>query len=298
MATVTEMTLQDLELEKKFNQLVSIAFGSKEKTGFLENFPVWKNGSGAKIKRWMITDQGRLLSTVAVRQCELKLDGEKVKMSLIGGVATDPEARGKGYATQLLESAIDYSRGQGAHLVALFGSEFGFYARLGFLPAGKQYRIPLSDFAMPQTQSQMSFEIREGYDPQVLELMILRGTGLAIEASCERWIPAHQNTRWICAWDAKRNLKAFAAIGRGIDLVGFIHDWAGEKAALDEIFSYLEIRQPNELQLLGPAYEYHRLKIPIGKALYDPLCLAKPLTDRGVDLLSRENIWLWGLDGA
>src|SRR5688572_21842918 len=81
----------------------------------------------------LLDDHGRLLATAKRYRHDVRLDGREGWMAGFGAVFTPESARGRGYATQLLEWLMDRARAEGALLASLF-SEIGadFYARIGF----------------------------------------------------------------------------------------------------------------------------------------------------------------------
>ena len=59
---------------------------------------------------------------------------------------TDPESRGQGVATRIVEYAMEWSRKQGYHTLTLHASDMGkgVYKRLGFKPTSEM-RVQLDD---------------------------------------------------------------------------------------------------------------------------------------------------------
>ena len=72
-------------------------------------------------------------------------------VAVIGGLATLPGYRGRGYAAQILHQLVDVALQQGK-TPALFCAEeslVGYYSRNGFVPAGRWAEV---QFAAPKTQ--------------------------------------------------------------------------------------------------------------------------------------------------
>ncbi len=284
------------EWDDRFDRLVSESFGTGTSSGYLGDFPVWRSDSGADTIRLGIVDGSRLLASAAIRFAKLKSSLGPVSVGVIGGVATVLSERGKGHASGLIEELLSQARARSTQVVVLFGSEVEFYARLGFLPAGKQFHAPIADLEFGRMQSAFSFS--EEWNSSIPALMRTRSQGFIPEASSDRWLKNHLRTRWFGVKDSTGRLLAFAAADRGIDLAGFVHDWGGDADALRSLFGEIERREAGKYQLLGPFQELMRLKVPVGKMLYDPLCLAQPLDAAYADFLDDESFWLWGLDGA
>ncbi len=88
-------------------------------------------------KRWhiLLKEDGRPVSHVGVLEHQLSIGDEQLAIGGIGAVSTVPEAQGKGYASQAMESAHAFMR---QDLAADFGLLFciehmvKFYQRLGW----------------------------------------------------------------------------------------------------------------------------------------------------------------------
>jgi GNAT superfamily N-acetyltransferase len=81
----------------------------------------------------LIDDDGRLLASAKRYLLDARLDRRDIRVLGIGAVFTQPEDRGRGYATRMLELSMDEARASGAAAAMLF-SEIGtaFYERLSF----------------------------------------------------------------------------------------------------------------------------------------------------------------------
>src|SRR5690606_13784419 len=77
---------------------------------------------------------------------EAALVAVRVPMGIIGAVATTPDFRGKGLATQAVAAALGWLEGQGALFQVLWGAEHDLYRRLGFELCGEQMRVPLGEY--------------------------------------------------------------------------------------------------------------------------------------------------------
>jgi GNAT superfamily N-acetyltransferase len=72
----------------------------------------------------LIDDDGRLLASAKRYLLDARLDGRDIRVLGIGAVFTQPEDRGRGYATRMLELLMDEARASGAAAAMLF-SEIG-----------------------------------------------------------------------------------------------------------------------------------------------------------------------------
>lgn len=85
-----------------------------------------------------LRDEGRLCAMLALPEVTLTFgDGWSVKGGYIYALATAPEARGRGYAAQLLDYAAVLLRERGADFAATVPAQpslFDFFARSGYQP--------------------------------------------------------------------------------------------------------------------------------------------------------------------
>lgn len=84
-----------------------------------------------------------LLASAKQYDFAARLDGDTVRVAGIGAVFTQPEARGRGHARELVERLLDRAGQEGFDLALLF-SEIGprYYERLGFVA------VPASDLSL------------------------------------------------------------------------------------------------------------------------------------------------------
>ncbi len=85
------------------------------------------------LRRMALVEGDTLLASAKVYGFDATLDGTSIRVAGLGAVFTQPEARGRGAARDLVERVLAREAAQGADLALLF-SEIGpdYYARLGF----------------------------------------------------------------------------------------------------------------------------------------------------------------------
>ncbi|HEY3284071.1 MAG TPA: GNAT family N-acetyltransferase [Armatimonadota bacterium] len=84
----------------------------------------------------VVVEDGKVVSHVGVCVRDASILGATVRTASIGAVSTYREYRGRGFATQLMEDAIAYARGVGAHIMPISGGR-GLYRRLGAISPGR-----------------------------------------------------------------------------------------------------------------------------------------------------------------
>jgi predicted N-acetyltransferase YhbS len=90
--------------------------------GRLENMRIARLGS-------------ELVSHVGVCIRDAEILGARIRVASIGAVCTDPEHRGHGLASRLMDDALAYSKAERASLMLISGGR-GLYHRLGYVQVG------------------------------------------------------------------------------------------------------------------------------------------------------------------
>lgn len=81
----------------------------------------------------IVLENGRIVSTLRIWDRELRIGAGTVRMGGIGGVGTDPDHRGRGYASALVQEAVEHMHQAGYDAGMLFSVlPCSFYRRLGW----------------------------------------------------------------------------------------------------------------------------------------------------------------------
>ncbi|HTL12614.1 MAG TPA: GNAT family N-acetyltransferase, partial [Bdellovibrionota bacterium] len=217
---------------------------------FFDDFPVWGplGPKGAKkLFGWSPSPGAAPAACAGARIAELRLAaGQKtLRTGIVGAVATDPQYRGRGLASAAVESALRWLDAEGCALTLLWGSEHDLYRRFGFELCGEQGRTLL---AALKTKEEPGWKIAEGWQPTIWNLSTRRSLGLALRPEDEGWYSGHRGTRWFVA-TGPRGAHSFAALGRGMDLSGYVHEWGGADAGVRAIFAEIA-RLEGDAQIL------------------------------------------------
>ena len=91
---------------------------------------------------------GQIVSTLRVWEREMRIGAIAVPMGGIGGVGTDPDHQGAGYATALMKDTITYMRTVGYDVGVLFSAiPCAFYRKLGWAS------VPLAGFRVTRRRN-------------------------------------------------------------------------------------------------------------------------------------------------
>jgi GNAT superfamily N-acetyltransferase len=165
--------------------------------------------------------RGRLASHVAVRRVVLQGAAGPVRASLLGSVATDPELRGLGLASQLVAAVRDAERDTGQELALLWSERHAFFARIGFTPLGTQTELEVfaaSDEAVrPATIADL---------PAILALHELKPWRVVRDLG---ELALLLSARGIATFVRERQgrITAYACLGKGADFAGWWHELGG-----------------------------------------------------------------------
>ncbi len=168
--------------------------------------------------------------------------GSRLRVGLIGGVYTAPEWRGRGLAQRCLAACIAEGEARELPILMLWSELHAFYARLGFAPAGDERRIALSRAALERACSAeraqaapphggggaLAIAAAQASDFNVLEALyaekpvhVARGSGALARLARAPEVRLRVARR-------RGAPIAYAACGRGDDMRGVVHEWAGE----------------------------------------------------------------------
>jgi GNAT superfamily N-acetyltransferase len=279
-AEIVELT--GLARVKEFSELLDRAFFLPAGKHYFDDFPVWAAATpapGRLSRLGALSESGQLMATAGVRLASLQFSGQfsgdvRMPVALIGAVATDERFRGKGLATTLVSKTLEWAKARGAIAALLWGSEHAFYGRLGFSLCGEQVLVPLEGLGLPICGGTHG-PIGHGWVPAIFEGLRTRGSGLALSPEDQDWVKAHQNVEWF--WlGPSRAPRAYAAVGRGIDMAGMIHEWGGEKESLLALLGALKAARP-DLTLLGEPHRLAELGLSSLQEKREYLFLAKVL---------------------
>ncbi len=257
---------------------------------------------------------GEPVSHVLWRVAEARAGGVALPVGMLGLVYTDPRARGRGLAGRALRAALEEIAARGAVLAALWSEKRDFYARLGFEAAGveRMLRIDASLCAAARAAlgSRAGLEVsraRPGDGPALDALYAAKSARLARPSGWLARLAAAPDCELRVA-RAQGRVVAYAACGRGDDLQGVVHEWAGEPDAVLACASDLLGGRPALLMLAGPELEapVRALRVVGAEELRGSLALIRVLDPArlpgGLEALSASDpragwpLFLWGFD--
>lgn len=310
-----------------FSNLLDLSFNLSGDAHFLSDFSVWagEEARGGVIRVGAFGPAGRLAGCAAARTATCYASNGKIKLGIIGAVATDPLYRGRGVASDAVSFLLKWLESQDVAMTVLWGSDVGFYARFGFRPFGAQLMLGLKDYletSHPQQARDVgkpSGIVKQGWVDGIFNKMLQRRTGLKHELCDIEWIREHRHVEWFWMGSPEQP-DAYVGYGRGIDLQGLVHEWGGDPGALRTLLSRVGELYPNAKILGSPellgrprmgaqtlglalihqpevilkAYGLPKERLPEAplETLKDPRTIFGDERNPGLPL------WFWGLDSA
>lgn len=122
--TVRRVTFDD---QPAYQRLGSEAFGGGPRP--VPSREVWESSAN---REWGVFDGGALAARLRVYGFTSWFHGGRVPTAGIAGVAVEPERRGAGLVSAVLDAALDEARERGEAISTLFPSAPGIYRRLGY----------------------------------------------------------------------------------------------------------------------------------------------------------------------
>jgi GNAT superfamily N-acetyltransferase len=248
---ITIDEIRGADADRQFAALEDRSFGVLAPDHYLDDFPIWDSNHSTAVGtvfRIGAFEGTKLVAAAGVRLAEMKYPKGPVTVALIGAVATDSDYRGRGLATQLVSTTVQWAGERGAALAMLWGSEHQLYGKIGFAPCGTQASLPLSSLMIGRP-GEKEPEISKGWTQGLLGALKSRPSGIQIRDIDRGWLSAQKNVQWFWTGDPLQ-VTAYAAIGRGIDLPHFVHEWGGERTALLSILRRIAAMD-GEAKLLG-----------------------------------------------
>lgn len=190
-------------------------------------------------------DGGSVRSTCALLERDLIFGEDRISVGLIGSVSTAEDFRGRGLATAVLDHAEAELLKRGCFASLLWADSAEFYLGRGYREIGSE-----CDFGLPHTLAPflpLSESVVEAHPSQFAELH---------ELYCDHSSRVDRQYEESCALYATPGMQivvelhgghpvAYACYGRGHDLQGVIHEWAGEtEGVLACIRSLIEEHTP------------------------------------------------------
>lgn len=202
----------------------------------------------------IITEDEKIISHAVLKTLVIKSPHAIFKIGAIGSVITDPEHRQKGHSTKNINNCIELAKKQECDLVVLWTDQFDFYRKMGFELAGYDYSYFIEK-AAPIQNKNLRFVNGNNVDPMAIQKLYSQHTVHAVRSIDDfRNYLKIPNSNLYTAWDSNNNLMAYAVEGKGIDLVNYVHEWAGQTDALIDLFMHIRQQKNDVITVMTPMH--------------------------------------------
>ncbi|HSY27795.1 MAG TPA: GNAT family N-acetyltransferase, partial [Burkholderiaceae bacterium] len=133
--TISHRVAQPAELDRLFAMLdQEFVLNKGRKTSLATRYPSTYCAANAG-NIFLTEESGKLISACLCKRFEWQQPGRTWQGAMVGGVYTDPQRRGKGVGSALLQWGAQTLRGAGVEFAALWTTQPGFYERLDWVAA-------------------------------------------------------------------------------------------------------------------------------------------------------------------
>lgn len=186
---------------------------------------------------------GAVRSTCAVLPRTMVAGRERIRIGMIGSVATDPHWRNRGLAGRVLQAAERELAAGGAVLGVLWADDSSFYERRGWHVFGCEVDAALAPTVQRLLPSPKGVRPLQPHDvPSVHELYSEHTSRVERSEEETRALLACPGMEVLVCED-EQGVQAYACLGRGGDMENVVHEWGGEPRAVAMILRrLLELR--------------------------------------------------------
>ncbi|MFD2334154.1 GNAT family N-acetyltransferase [Cohnella sp. GCM10020058] len=247
MAIVRRLTNEEMKLAVR---LSDDTFRDAEQTSMGTAFPFIFSDAAEHLSFGAFEADGRLVAFMGLVPWTIRIGPAELSVLSLGSVCTEPSARGKGYASQMLEQVYAFARDAGASLLLVSGDR-SLYTRSGCASFGRvlRYRVNPAQaatllagargeegivrelraddlFALHAAMASRPVRYRLGVNELA---MLLKAEAFASIMKMSHRVLVHESGGWI---------KGAAVIGvsRKSDGYGTVLEHAGEPVALAALF--------------------------------------------------------------
>lgn len=252
-------------------------------------------GEGGAGQLLSLREEGCVVSTCAVIERKLLYPGGETKVGLIGSVVTHPEARGRGYATKVLEYAEETLRELGCDHALLWADDPVFYGRRGYALEGHEVDFLVDDGVGAFPATTLNVRPLGAGESEVVHSLYSKHEARVERSAAETAKLLTCPGMTVLVAEREGEVVSYLCFGRGADLEGVAHEWGGDSegvmacvANLLEEHETVFVMTPGDAGALGDrldsigALRAHG-RIGMSKSLGGSACLP-------------EGAFIWGLD--
>ncbi len=215
----------------------------------------------------IITEDEKIVSHAVLKTLIIKTPIAIFKVGAIGSVVTDPVHRQKGLSRKNIAHCLQLAEEQDCDFVILWTDQFDFYRKFGFELAGYELSYVLENASVnhkklntitPTTNDSLKFMASNQVSPEALLKLYAQHTVQPLRTIDDfRQFLKIPNSNLYTAWNSTNQLVAYAVEGKGIDLINYVHEWAGKSEALVELFWFIQNQKQQPLTIMTPYHSFN-----------------------------------------
>ena len=271
------------------------------RSGIAREFPLLV-GDRNPGRSLVLRERAAIVSHAAWRPLQIRAGARRISAAGIGLVTTAAGWRGRGLAAQVVAACVEAAAGEGAELALLFGTPSPLYERAGFVLAGRERVLRVE----PGTDAKEP-GIRCGGPQDAARLLpLLEEHALRVSRGVEEFqIQLGIANTELYVLEQDERLAAYCVLGKGRDLGGVIHEWAGSPQALESLIRGVVSQRGGPLWVIGPAALAPPLEAPSGLGALAMFRILRPESFGSADPVelfgnaetpARLPLYVWGLD--
>jgi GNAT superfamily N-acetyltransferase len=175
-----------------------------------------------------VMEHGDVRSACATLVRELVFGGARLRVGLIGSVATEPDWRGRGLATRALDAAEAQLARDGCVAAVLWADDPSFYAKRGYREFGWEIDCLIPASALAGVASDPRARAAAPDDAAAIHRCYTRHASRVDRTPQETAALLGSPGMDTLVLQRERDVAAYACLGRGADFSGTVHEWGGE----------------------------------------------------------------------
>lgn len=174
-------------------------------------------------------EKGDVRSTCSMIVRDLLLQGARLRVGLLGSVATDGAWRGRGLATRVLDEAEGTLRREGCVAALLWADDPDFYAARGYRAIGWEVDFLVPAAALSEVKTDAVVRALAPDDFAAVQRMYSLHAARVDRSPEETAALLNCPGMTTLVLQRDRDVAAYACLGRGADFPNTVHEWGGDQ---------------------------------------------------------------------
>ena len=174
-------------------------------------------------------EKGDVRSTCAMIVRDLVAQGARLRVGLLGSVATEGAWRGRGLAARVLEEAEASLAREGCVAAFLWADDPNFYAARGYRPIGWEVDFVVPAALLAQVKSDAVIRALAPDDFAAVQRMYSLHVARVDRSAEETAALLNCPGMLTLVLQRDRDVVAYACLGRGADFPNTVHEWGGDQ---------------------------------------------------------------------